>query len=174
MRTKRIPLPVKLICGFIYSQEAGYLKVKKILRRKFGKIDFESQVINFNLTDYYSQEMGKHLFRRFISFEKLRDPSRFADIKLLAMKLEDKFSQGKKRTINIDPGYLNQARLVLLSSKDFAHRIYLSKGIYAEVTLCFHKGKVSDLVTTFPDYRTKIYKDIFYSIRTIYCQDLKK
>jgi len=169
-----MPLPVKFICGFIYSKEHTYKKTRSILEKKFGKIDFESQAIDFNFTDYYRDEMGKPLFRRFISFKKMHNPSSFVNIKLFCIKIEKRYSSEDKRTINIDPGYLNDAKLVLTTTKDFSHRIYLNKGIYAEVTLCFKGGSFCDFPTTFPDYRTCLYKDIFLTIRNIYRQNLKE
>ncbi|MFN3467301.1 MAG: DUF4416 family protein, partial [Candidatus Brocadiales bacterium] len=44
------------------------------------------------------------------------------------------------RPVNIDPGYLTSSKLVLASTNDYSHRIYLKKGIYAEVTLRYVKG----------------------------------
>ncbi|MCF7870327.1 MAG: DUF4416 family protein [Candidatus Omnitrophica bacterium] len=162
------PKPAKFIAAFIYANEIVYQKTKKILTKKFGKIDYESEQLNFDSTDYYQSEMGKPLFRKFISFQKLKDPAQFIKIKLFCLKLEKKFSKNSLRTINIDPGCINQAKLVLTTTKDFAHRIYLGKGIYAEVTLFYKGGRFNHLPTTFPDYRTNTYKDIFEQIRNIY------
>ena len=173
MFTKQIPLPVKFICGFIYSQENIYLKTKAILEKRFGKIDFESQPIDFTFTNYYQPEMGQSLTRRFVSFKKLQKCEKFVDIKLFCLKIEKKYAPRGKRIVNIDPGYLNEAKLVLTTTKDFAHRIYLSKTIYAEVTLRFEKGAFCELETTFPDYRTDTYKEIFHSIRNIYHAQIK-
>ncbi|MCF7907690.1 MAG: DUF4416 family protein [Candidatus Omnitrophica bacterium] len=169
----QFPKPVKFICGFIYSTEKSYQQVKSILESKFGKVDFETQPIDFTFTDYYEEEMGKNLKRRFISFRKLQNPKRFTTIKLFCLKLEKKFALNNKRQINIDPGYLNEAKLVLTTTKDFSHRIYLDKGIYAEITLLFKDGAFCNLETTFPDYRTKTYKGIFHLIRDTYRQNLK-
>ena len=166
------PKPVKFICGFIYKDETVYLKVKKIMERKFGSIDYESDLINFNFTDYYYEEMGKPLFRRFISFKKLKSPSEFVRIKLWCVKIEKKFSEEKRRRINIDPGYISESKLVLTTTKDYYHRVYLGKGIYAEVTLYYKNKNFCDLPTTYPDYRTFLYKNIFLSIREIYRQQL--
>ncbi|MCF7872940.1 MAG: DUF4416 family protein [Candidatus Omnitrophica bacterium] len=162
------PKPVKFIAAFIYTDNIIYQKTKNKLRKKFGKIDYESNEINFDSTGYYYPEMGKPLFRRFISFKKLKDPAQFIKIKLFCVKLEKKFSKNNLRTINIDPGYINQAKLVLTTTKDFAHRIYLGKGVYAEVTLFYKDSRFNHLPTTFPDYRTDTYKDIFEQIRNIY------
>ncbi|MBU1112622.1 MAG: DUF4416 family protein [Candidatus Omnitrophica bacterium] len=170
----QFPKPVKFICGFIYSDQMSYQQVKKTLERKFAKVDSESQEIPFNYTDYYQKEMGSGLIRRFISFSRLRQSQDLVKFKLLCLKLERRFAPDRKRIVNIDPGYLNEAKLVLATTKDFSHRLYLDKGVYAEVTLQFKAGAYSDLATTFPDYRTKEYKNIFMSIRSIYRQDLKK
>ena len=169
----QLPLPVKFICAFIYADKDAYSKTEIILEKKFGKIDFQSQEIDFNFTDYYHQEMGKPLFRRFISFKKLRKASDFVAIKLFCIKLENKFAQKKQRRVNIDPGYINDAKLVLTTTKDFSHRIYLNKGIFAEVTLHFANGKFNYFPTTFPDYKTPQYTNIFLSIRKKYHKQIK-
>jgi len=170
----QLPLPVKFICTFIYRDETTYEKVKSLLERKFGRVDFESQKINFDFTDYYYDEMGKPLFRRFISFEKLRKIPDFVNIKLFCIKLEKKFSHMNKRSINIDPGYLNEAKLVLTTTKDFSHRLYINKGVYAEVTLHYANKTFAYFPTTFPDYRTPQYVDILLSIRKIYSKQIKQ
>jgi len=168
MLKPKLSLPVKLISGFIYHDEDVYSKTKEILFRRFGKIDFESNIINFNYTTYYNEELGSPLYRRFISFLKLIDPANLVKIKLFTIKIERHFSYKGKRRINIDPGYINLAKLVLSTTKDFYHRIYLKKGIYAEVTLYYKNKKFLDLPTTYPDYSTKEYKEIFTKIREIY------
>lgn len=169
-----IPQPVKFICGFIYKDEATFKKVRKILAKKYSAIDFESEKIDFTFTDYYNSEMGTPLFRKFISFRRLQKPESLINIKLFCVKLENKFAPGKKRTINIDPGYLTEAKLVLTTTKDFSHRIYLNKGVFAEVTLSYCKAGFKHYSNTFPDYRTDLYKNIFSQIRSIYHRNLKK
>jgi len=169
----QLPGPVKFICGLIYTTEEIYQNTKIILEKKFGRIDFESEKIDFNFTDYYYPEMGKPLTRKFISFEKLRKPEQFVDIKLYCVKLERKFALNRHRRMNIDPGYLNEAKLVLTTTKDFAHRIYLGRGVYAEVTLSYLKDNFVEFSTTFPDYRTPQYKKIFLNIRKAYRQQIK-
>lgn len=139
----------------------------------FGKTDSKSRDIPFNFTDYYSPEMGEGLFRTFASFETLRPPSEFLEIKLRCVDIEKKFSVEGKRRINIDPGYLSESKLVLLTTKDFSHRIYVGKGIYAEVQIYFRNKYWNDLPWTYPDYRTGEYKDIFLSIRREYIIQLK-
>lgn len=169
----QLPGLVKFICGLIYTTEEIYQNTKIILEKKFGRIDFESEKIDFNFTDYYYPEMGKPLTRKFISFEKLRKPEQFVNIKLYCVKLEKKIALNQHRRMNIDPGYLNEAKLVLTTTKDFAHRIYLGRGVYAEVVLSYFGNNFVEFSTTFPDYRTPQYKKIFLNIRTAYRQQIK-
>lgn len=161
---------VKLIIGLIYKDEAVFIKVRNKLKRKFGTIDFESDKIDFNYTDYYQTEMGEGLKRKFVSFTKLIPIQDLYRIKLFTNRTEVKFSVAKSRTINIDPGYLDLAKLVLASTKDYAHRIYLGKGIFAEITLSFRGDSFSRNDWTYPDYCTKEYIDIFNQIRKLYAR----
>lgn len=173
MLTRYFPLPVKFFCSIIYTHESVYQKIKNIFQKKFGAIDLESDIIDFNFTDYYYPEMGKPLLRRFIVFKKLQDPGRFAEIKLFSIKVEKKFAHAAKRTANIDPGYLDQAKLVLTTTKDFYHRIYLGKGIYAEVTMYYRDGDFCTFPTTYPDYRRPDHKRIFLAARETYREQIK-
>ena len=167
-KIKRYSLKVKLIIGFIYKDEAIFIKAKEKLRKQFGKIDFESTEIDFNYTDYYEAEMGKALKRRFISFTKLIPIQDLYRIKLYTNRLETKFLTAKCRQINIDPGYMDLAKLVLATTKDYAHRIFLRKGIFAEITLSFRGSSFSANEWTYPDYRSQEYIDIFNQIRKLY------
>ena len=159
---------VKLLIGFIYKDEAIFIKAKEKLRKKFGKTDFESASLNFNCTDHYQAEMGQGLKRRFISFTKLIPIQDLYRIKLYTNRLEKKFLTGKARQVNIDPGYLDLAKLVLATTKDYAHRIFLGKGIFAEITLSYRGDSFSVNEWTYPDYRSQEYIDIFNQIRKLY------
>ncbi len=161
-------LPVKLIAGLIFKENTAAQKAKSILSRHFGRIDFESPVLPFKHTDYYREEFGANLKRQFLSFQKLIDPAALSRIRVLTNKIEIKLSAGKKRLINIDPGYLDLAKLVLATTKDYSHRIYLNGGIYAEVALFFEDKRFKPYSWTYPDYQTAEYAEIFHKIRDIY------
>jgi hypothetical protein len=162
------PRSVKLITGFIYQDPCVYLKAKTLLNKKFGEIDFESEPLAFIYTDYYQKEFGKNLLRKFISFKKLISPEKLPQIKSLSNKIEARLACKKGRKINIDPGYLDMAKLVLASTKDYYHRIYLNNGLYAEITL-FYRGKTfRPWEWTYPDYKTPEYIRIFNQIRGVY------
>ncbi|MFA6357257.1 MAG: DUF4416 family protein [Candidatus Omnitrophota bacterium] len=155
----------KLIIGLIYKDEAVFIKALSKLKKKFGKIDFESAVNDFIHTNHYQAEMGGELKRKFVSFSKMIRLQNLYRIKLFTNRLEGKFLVNKCRLINIDPGCLDLARLVLATTKDYAHRIFLRKGIFAEVTLTYRGNTFSRNDWTYPDYCTQEYIDIFNQIR---------
>ncbi|MGD9015614.1 MAG: DUF4416 family protein [Candidatus Omnitrophota bacterium] len=164
---------VKLFIGFIFSQEQIYLKSKFRLEKTFGNIDFESQTLPFNHTQYYQKEFGHNLKRKFISFKKLIKAESLARIKRITNRVEHCFLKQGKRQINIDPGILNLSKIALATTKDYKHRIYLNKGIYAEVTLYYQNKRFQFWEWTYPDYKTAAYIQIFNQIRDIYSHQLK-
>ena len=168
------PRPEKLICGFIYKDERDLKEAKNILAKKYNTIDYESPVLDFRYTDYYNHEMGKGLKRSFISFEKPVQPGELADIKVFTNSVEEKFyyPHSKKRKVNIDPGLISMAKLVLASTKDFYHRIYIGRGIYAEVTLKYRGKNFEPFEWTFPDYASDEYKEILLKIRQIHAKQV--
>lgn len=165
---------VKLIMGFIFKEEDILNKAKLYLENRFGKIDFESKALPFRYTAYYEKEFGSDLKRKFVTFQKLIFPENLATIKIATNMIEDRLSTSKGcRLINIDPGYIDLAKLILASTKDYKHRIYLKQGIFAEVTLFYQKGSFRSWQWSYPDYRTSEYVAIFNHIRGIYAQQLK-
>lgn len=160
--------PVKLLAGLITADLSLLKAVKERLEKEWGPVDSESDIMDFNYTRYYEAEMGSPLYRRFLSFQKLIDPGTLAGKKVFTNSLENEFARpGGKRTVNIDPGYLVPAKLVLATTKDRSHRIYLGQGIYAEVTLLYYRGKFEPLPWTYPDYRTEAYREYFARVREI-------
>jgi len=166
--------PVKLVIGFIFKDDIVFNQAKLMLIKLFGDIDFQSQILPFKLTNYYQDEMGADLQRSFVSFKKLILPEKLPYIKNLTNKLEKKLSFEDKRLVNIDPGYLDLPKLVLASTKDYVHRVYLSNGIYAELTLMFKGSSFVPWQWTYPDYRTEEYIQIFNQIRGLFVKQIKR
>jgi len=131
------------------------------LTAAFGPADLVSEIMDFDLTDYYNEQMGSPLYRRFVSFERLIPPDSLAEAKLMTNQVEARFAEraaGRPtRPVNLDPGYVAPSKLVLASMKDFSHRIYLGRGVYAEVTLLYRRGRWEPLGWTFPDYASGRY-----------------
>lgn len=147
------PNLVKFFFGLIFNETFDIKEIYKLLEQKFNnKIDIYSPVIDFSFTTYYNKEMGDELKRQWISFETPILPDNLADIKIETNNIEDSYAKNKNRIVNIDPGYITPANVILASTKDFSHRIYLSKGIYAEVTTIYRKEGFTKLPWTYPDY----------------------
>ena len=160
---------VKLIIGLISTDTALFDRTRRILEKKFkNKVDLESAVLNFVHTDYYNKEMGTGLKRKFLSFKKTVPLKNIEKVKLISNEIEKGFSSGGKRVINIDPGYLDLAKLVLFSTKDYTHRIHVGSNIFAEVTLYFKDETFNAWPWTYPDYKTDEYISIFNEVRELY------
>ena len=172
MRQPTLHKKVKLIIGFIFRDEEALKKAEVLISRKFGAADLQSRIIPFSHTDYYTKEFGGNLKRKFISLRRLVNPEDIYRTKLLTNGIERKLSKAGKRMINIDPGYIIEAKLVLLTTKDYGHRVYLKNGIYAESTLKFHHGTYLPWETTYPDYKSDTYIEIFKEIRDLYRKQL--
>ena len=171
----KIHQPVKLISGLLYSSETLIKEVESILINEFGPIDLQSDVFPFNLTDYYVEELGEGILRKYISFEKLIDIVRLPDIKIWTNEIEKNFSDkdSGKRKINIDPGYLTLSKMILATTKNYSHRIYLRDGIYAEVTLHYHNKSFTPWNWTYPDYKLEKTINFFNKVREIYKEQLQ-
>jgi hypothetical protein len=163
------PHPVKLFIGMLSSDISLIEQFTVTLKNIFGPVDLESPVWPWEHTTYYEREMGAGLKRQFIFFKRLISPEEISGIKLTTIDLENKFlNDTGGRRINLDPGYLDAAKLVLVSTKDYSHRIYLRKGIYGEVTLMYSGKTYQTLPYTFPDFRTEEYLDLFKKAREIF------
>ncbi len=168
------PSKVKLFVGMLSQDVTLFGQITDRLSRVFGPCDLESPVWPWDHTTYYQKEMGPELKRKFIFFEEPVGPGDIADIKLHTVKLEGGYLNEKGgRRINLDPGYLDSAKVVLVSTKDFSHRIYLDRGIYGEVTLIYSGGDYQILPYTFPDFRTAEYMEIFRAARVLYRKRMK-
>ena len=158
----------KLIVGVLTSRIQKEQELEDLLTARFGEYDYKSEYIPFSFTHYYDKEMGDSIFRLFYSFTRLIDPSLLPEIKLETNGLEERFVEEGMRKINLDPGLLCLSRLVLATTKDNAHRIPLSRGIYGEITLLFTRKGIQYQNWTYPDYRSSVYKKILEEIRALF------
>lgn len=168
------PKPAKLITSLFTPDSSIIDETLKRLRAHWGDTDYLSESIPFNYTDYYAEEMGAHLVRRFVSFRKLIPPDTLPNLKLYTNNIEEHFSIDHKRRVNIDPGYITPERLVLATGKNYSHRIYLRDGIYADLTLIFKKGSFTPLEWTYPDYAASQIIELMNTIRKRYMEQLRE
>lgn len=168
------PLPVKLILGLIYSPQGSVREALSDMIERYGPLDEECEPFTFESTTYYEEEMGRGLMRRFVSFDYLIPMGLLPDIKLVTNAIEDRLVlQGtNRRTLNLDPGYLSAANLILATTKMYSHRPYLRDGIYAELTYIFRKGAFTPLDWTYPEYRDSRTMEFFTTVRDRYLDQL--
>lgn len=172
------PKPVKLFIALLSRREELFGEVEKELGAVLGPVDSASASFPWAVTDYYEEEMGAGLLRKFVSFTTLISPEELAAIKLRTQTLEERYlwsRDGKKgRRANIDPGYLDAGKIVLASTKGASHRVYLSSGIYAEVALLFKGGSFRPMPYTYRDYLWPETLAFFTHLRTLYLAQLKQ
>ena len=173
----KAPKPAKLIIGILAADEECLKAAIEAINTNFGKIDFVSDLWPFDQTDYYKDQTGENILRQFVSIEKLIDPGKLSKIKhktnMLEQKLAKQSASDLLRPVNLDPGIIEPSKLVLATTKNYSHRIYIGKKMYAEVTLIFDKGKWKPFEYTYPDYRQDCYHDFFSKVRTRLVEQLK-
>lgn len=163
--------PVLLFAGILTASLELLPEIEEALAERFGDIAARSEIFPFDATHYYDAETGSPILRRFVAFAKLVEPQSLVSAKHTSNEIERVFASrglGVPRPVNIDPGYLDEAKLVLASTKDFSHRIALAGGIYAEVTLHWESGEWRPFPWTFPDFRSGRYSPFFGELRTRY------
>ena len=185
------PKPVKLIVGILASDEGGPTRdtsrvgtqrcltaARESLSSALGAIDLASDIWTFDQTDYYAEQIGPHILRQFVTIEQLIDPGRLAAIKHQTNAIEQQLAATLglpfPRPVNLDPGTIEPSKLVLATTKNYSHRIYIGDRMYAEVTLVFDKGQWRPLPYTYPDYHRQEYFDFFSKVRLRLVQQLRK
>ena len=169
-----VPKPVKLIMSLISSDDHLLQQVISVLEERYGEVDFTSDILPFDFTDYYAEEMGEGLFRRFITFSPLIPRETLVRIKREANEIEEQFAVEGKRRINIDPGYICAEHLILATTKGYTHRPYLGEGVHADLTLVYREGQFRPLEWTYPDYASSQVREILQGVRKRYVQALQR
>ena len=165
MGTPKPPESALLFVSTLYRDTDVFEQSKEILKTNFGDILYASPPLPWDYSSYYKDEIGEQLFRQIIFFRNIVDPGLLADIKLKTNEIESALSLDGRRLINLDPGYLTPAKVVLASTKNYAHRLYLGKGIYGEITLIYKDETYGPHIFTYRDYRDKSHIDIFMNAR---------
>ncbi|MCK5174290.1 MAG: DUF4416 family protein [Planctomycetes bacterium] len=171
------PNPVKLIVGILAADEGSLQAARESIAEAFGPADMVSEVWPFTQTDYYKDETGESILRMFVAIEKLIDPGELAEIKHTTNRIErdlaEKLGTRLARPVNLDPGIIEPSKLVLASTKNFSHRIYIGDNMYAEVTLTYSKGEWIDYRYTFADYKQRCYHEFFSRVRERLVEQIK-
>lgn len=154
------PKPVVLFTAISSADEKAIRWGREALEDRWGPIELQSSIFNFDQTKFYQKQMGDDLRKQFVAFKNLVDPAFIVDAKLFSNQLEQEYREiaatELNRPINIDPGYVTEAKLVLATTKDRDHRIYLDRGILAEITSYYQGHHWQTSRWTYPDYNTPL------------------
>ena len=178
MGTPREPAPAKYFVALLASDRSLLRAIEADLTPIMGTVDGRSEIWPWDVSRYYENEMGAGLLRRFVSFFPLMSPGELAEIKLQTQRVEAKYRDGERsrerRRVNVDPGYCEAGKVVLASTKNAGHRIYLHSGIFAEFTLRYYGGGFREGLRTYPDYRWPETLCFLNSLRSVYLDQLRQ
>ncbi|MBN1578685.1 MAG: DUF4416 family protein [Chitinispirillaceae bacterium] len=174
MGTASQPSTVKLMIAFLYNEKAPVEGILRKLDERFGERRFSFGPVPFSWTDYYREEMGDALQKFYFTYQTGIDRDTLPAIKTFTNELEYSFTDGRgNRRVNIDPGYVARDKVVLATTKDFYHRIYLADGIFGEVTLHYRKGKFRYFSWTYPDFRDPAVMQFLERVRAPLVKELR-
>lgn len=170
--------PVMLIAAVISRFEEAFDWTRDKTISNWGDIEIESPRFDFVETGFYRDSMGEDLKKQFFAYSQLLAPEKIAAAKIATNGWEREFAESAQwpvdRPLNIDPGYITEAKLVLATTKDRDHRIYLQQGIFAEVTLHYHDRQWEGDRWTYPDYQRADFQEFFSECRKLLRQRYRK
>lgn len=166
------PFKVKLIAALLWNASVRIEDIYRRIEKEWGPIEAYSTVYDFIHTGYYRDEFGDRLKKQFVSFENPVDINEMPDIKIRGNELENEFARDVQRCVNIDPGYIANAKLVMPTTKNLPHRVYIGKNIYADLQLIYKKPTFQTILWTFADYKEPFNLEFFNKVRDRYMEQL--
>jgi hypothetical protein len=160
--------PVCLFVGCLFAAEDRHDEAVTMLAKDFGPPEVNSPHLLWDRSDYYRSELGPCIFRSFLFFGRVVDSSALAEVKLKTARVEAELAREHKRTVNLDPGYISLAKVVLASRKNYSHRINLGQGVFAETELIYCRGEYHPMPYTYGDYREPAVLKIFAEARRLF------
>ncbi len=174
MATLHQPVPVKYFVAVLFFSSDYLSRARILLEERWGRLDLEGEAHPFDVTDYYYSEMGGSLFRSLFSFDQLMDPVEIVDRKLECNDIEIDLALEGNRRVNLDAGYLDHNKVVLASAKEAGQKIYLGRGVYADLAGRYKAGSYQPFEWSFPDFRDGRYDRELLAIRQRYLDQLKE
>jgi hypothetical protein len=162
------PPGVRRIAGLLASSPALLAEAQQAVSEAIATVTASTVAQRWTASRYYEPDMGSEIWRQYLVMDGLIPPDELAALKLATNTLELHWCSPGRRPVNIDPGYVDLNRLVLASTKDAAHRIYIGRGIYAEVTLRYVEGAFVSLPHTYSDYALPTTREFFTRVRAAY------
>ena len=166
MGIEQVPQPGRLVIGVLCSRGVDTSTAERLVSLLYGPVYRRSDTVPFRtFSEHYEKEMGEGISRCFWAFEPPFQRGALAEAKLGTNRIERHLAREGKRGVNLDPGLLTPEALILATTKPHYHRIYLSKGIYAELTLLYQRKEFDAMPWTYPDYREEWARIFFKGVR---------
>jgi hypothetical protein len=165
MSSRSVPAPARLVVSAIFREERSLEAALLRIEEEVGEVRPAGPAFPFDWTDYYAEEMGSPLFRRFLRSERPVPRESLADIKIALERIEIALSFEGRRTVNLDPGLVTAENFILATGKNFTHRVYLRDGVFADLTLEFRNGEYRPLPWTYPDYASEAVRRLLREVR---------
>jgi uncharacterized protein DUF4416 len=169
--------PVKLLIALLTSDLQIMEEVERRLCAAYGAIEDRTEIFLFTFPGPFQREMGENLKKRIICFETLLPIEQLPEVKKFTNDLEweyrEHLQERSRRVINLDPGYLTLSKVLLASTRNYSHHVYLKDGVYGELLLRFHRGALRNLPWTYADYRSHLAHSFFTKVRERYHTQLK-
>ncbi len=168
------PPPAAFLFFGVFSGRLDIIDdVRTLVEERYGPLHprGESPVFPFPETQSYPKTMGSDLKKRFYVLDKRWPQDGLARVKRDAVEMEaalgDRWRKraGVDRPVNIDPGLINDCRIILATTKDYAHRLYRGEGIWEEITLVYRQGQYRELPWTYRDFKSPEYHRFFEIFR---------
>ncbi len=152
-------------------------EVERRLSAAYGAVEDRTEIFLFSFPGRFQREMGENLKKRIICFETLVPIEQLPEVKMFTNDLEWEYREHhlerSRRAINLDPGYLTLSKVLLASTRNYSHHVYLKDGVYGELLLRFHRGTLRNLPWTYADYRSHLAHSFFTKVRERYHAQLK-
>ena len=165
---------VKVCAAILHGRGEDLTPCLASLEALYSPVDFRGDAHDFEDTGYYAAEMGFPLARTIVSLHDLQPASFLPEAKHRTNELEDRLAAAEGRRFNVDIGYLDLHKLVLASFKGRGTKIYLSRGVWADMVLAYESGRFESFAWTFPDFSAGRYDEDFISIRGLYKAQLRQ
>ena len=165
MSRRSVPAPARLVFSAIYREEKRLGEALPFVEAAFGPMRPAGGRMPFEWTGYYGREMGAPLHRRIFAASRPVARDALAAIKVRMEAIERELSEEGRRTVNLDPGLLTAESFILATGKNFAHRVYLGEGVFADLTLVYRKGGFHPLPWTYPDYASEEIRNLLRDLR---------
>ena len=87
------------------------------------------------------------------------------------MEREERTAVAGKRSVNLDPGYISEANVIIATAKNHYHRVPLRDGIYAHMEYVLKDGRIHFLPWTYPDFQLGAYLAFFSHLKEMHSME---